>query len=129
MKKKFVEKSFQEVFGQPFPEGVKKVVVFMSTENERYEKWWFQNEEGSENSCPENIAKKGLLFKEAGYEFERDDKVLVRDDGCSWQKRYFDRYEDGKFLCFVNGSTSWVGLHTSTWEQCIPYEGNEHLCQ
>lgn len=119
MKKKFKEKTFQEVFGQPFPEGVKKVVVFMSTENERYEKWWFQNEEGSENSCPKAIAEKGLLFKEAGYEFERDDKVLVRNGESYWSKRYFDSYEDGKFRCFTTG----------LWEQCIPYEGNEHLCQ
>ena len=51
------------------------------------------------------------------YEFKPFDKVLVRkDDNDFWRADFFSNMEDGKYCC--------VGYF---WEQCIPYEGNEHL--
>lgn len=46
------------------------------------------------------------------------DKVLVRDHNNEiWRPDLFGRItNDGRFAC--------VGM---AWEQCIPYEGNEHL--
>lgn len=45
------------------------------------------------------------------------DRVLVRDDDYDeWRISLFDRQKDGKYICL-----SWL------WNQCIPYEGNEHL--
>lgn len=46
------------------------------------------------------------------------DKVLVRDHNNEiWRPDLFGRItNDGRFAC--------IGM---AWEQCIPYEGNEHL--
>ena len=44
------------------------------------------------------------------------DKVLVRDgDNELWQCNMFS-HKEGIYVCFC-----------SYWQQCIPYEGNEHL--
>lgn len=47
------------------------------------------------------------------------DKVLVRDgDSDVWDCNIFNRIdEDGEYYC----------IDYECWEQCIPYEGNEHL--
>lgn len=53
------------------------------------------------------------------YEFKPFDKVLVKDhdEDSEWRCDLFSRKnEDGLYIC--------VG---SIYEQCIPYEGNEHL--
>lgn len=55
-------------------------------------------------------------------EFKPFDKVLVRDKGGIWGIDLFGRYlpdDDGY-------SFNYMCLKTA-WEECIPYEGNEHL--
>ena len=48
--------------------------------------------------------------------FKPFDKVLVRDgDKAPWRAEFFEGYDDN-FYCF-----------RGAWEQCIPFEGNEHL--
>lgn len=37
-----------------------------------------------------------------------DTKVLVSQEGEHWHKRYFAKYENGKVLTWLNGSTSWT---------------------
>lgn len=54
------------------------------------------------------------------YEFKPFDKVLVRDtDDGEWCIELFSYIEP-------NNTHKYVCLTTS-WDQCIPYEGNEHL--
>lgn len=54
------------------------------------------------------------------YPFKPFDKVLVRDDdGQEWKINFFSHYDEKvcyKYHCLK-----------SCYEQCIPYEGNEHL--
>lgn len=54
------------------------------------------------------------------YNFKPFDKVLVRnDDNWKWNGELFLRYvEDNKFQ---------YECLTTSYSQCIPYEGNEHL--
>lgn len=50
-------------------------------------------------------------------EFKAFDKVLVRDDDDEkWNAGIFSDMEDRGYRCTY-----------SCWNQCIPYEGNEHL--
>ena len=54
-------------------------------------------------------------------EFKPFDKVLVRDcDEVKWEIDLFQEYEEFK-------SDLYYSCLASTWNQCIPYEGNEHL--
>lgn len=57
--------------------------------------------------------------QEAKHQFKPFDKVLVRDgDSDIWDCNIFNRIdEDGEYQC----------IDYEYWEQCIPYEGNEHL--
>lgn len=57
--------------------------------------------------------------QEAKHQFKPFDKVLVRDgDSDIWDCNIFNRIdEDGEYYC----------IDYECWEQCIPYEGNEHL--
>ena len=68
-------------------------------------------------SSIENISVADELEKN-GYEFKPFDKVLVRDyDSEVWSIDLFaEKERDDKYICM-----------TSSWKQCIPYEGNEHL--
>lgn len=50
------------------------------------------------------------------YEFKPFDKVLVRHNDQYWSCDLFSYYCDNLFVC--------IGC---SWEQCIPYKGNEHL--
>lgn len=46
-----------------------------------------------------------------------ESRVLVRDASCyNWEPDIFGRYSDG-----------YITLGGAKWNQCIPYEGNEHL--
>lgn len=46
-----------------------------------------------------------------------ESRVLVRDDNCyEWEADIFGRYSDG-----------YITLGGGKWNQCIPYEENEHL--
>ncbi len=64
-------------------------------------------------------SKFGVSDKEAKHQFKPFDKVLVRDgDSDIWNCNIFNRIdEDGEYQC----------IDYEYWEQCIPYEGNEHL--
>ena len=49
--------------------------------------------------------------------FKPFDKVLVRDsDEQRWKCNFFSHMQDGQYRCSM-----------CSWEQCIPYEGNEIL--
>lgn len=56
--------------------------------------------------------------QETKHQFKPFDKVLVRDgDGYEWQCNFFSSMgEDDYYVCV-----------SARWEQCIPFEGNEHL--
>lgn len=59
--------------------------------------------------------------KKKEHEFKPFDKVLVRDcDSAIWNIEFFSHIDNCvktfKYVCLTN-----------SWEQCIPYEGNEHL--
>lgn len=61
-------------------------------------------------------SKFGVSDKKTKHQFKPFDKVLVRDgDNELWQCNMFSHIE-GIYVCFC-----------SYWQQCIPYEGNEHL--
>lgn len=50
-------------------------------------------------------------------EFKPFDKVLVRDDdNAVWHIDLFEKWNEPYYVCLM-----------STWEQCIPYKGNEYL--
>lgn len=52
------------------------------------------------------------------------DKVLVRlTNNCIWMPKFFSHY-DPKVKCYP-----FVTLDNMGYPQCIPYEGNEHLCR
>lgn len=57
--------------------------------------------------------------QESKHQFKPFDKVLVREgDSDIWECNIFNRIdEDGEYYC----------IDYECWEQCIPYEGNEHL--
>nr|DAQ71302.1 MAG TPA: hypothetical protein [Bacteriophage sp.] len=56
------------------------------------------------------------------FELKPFDKVLVRDDDNDvWQIDFFEKQEEPLYF-----EINYVCL-MSTWKQCIPYEGNEHL--
>lgn len=60
---------------------------------------------------------------EPKFEFKTFDKVLVRDDFDSeWFPDLFAYSID-----MIHG-TRYYTIGGIVWEQCIPYEGNEHLC-
>lgn len=59
------------------------------------------------------------IEKKEEYEFKPFDKVLVKDhyEDSEWRCSLFShKNEDGLYICV-----------SSIYEQCIPYEGNEHL--
>lgn len=64
-------------------------------------------------------SKFGVSDQESKHQFKPFDKVLVRDgDSDIWDCNIFNRIdEDGEYQC----------IDYEYWEQCIPYEGNEHL--
>lgn len=61
----------------------------------------------------------GVSGRESKHRLKPFDKVLVRDgDSDIWDCNIFNRIdEDGEYMC----------IDYEYWEQCIPYEGNEHL--
>lgn len=52
--------------------------------------------------------------------FKPFDKVLVRCGNGIWGATFFSR-------CDKESTWTYVGVDCNNWEQCIPYEGNEHL--
>lgn len=53
-------------------------------------------------------------------QFEPFQKVLVRCGNGIWGATFFSR-------CDNKSAWKYVGVDCNCWEQCIPYEGNEHL--
>lgn len=53
-------------------------------------------------------------------QFEPFQKVLVRCGNGIWGATFFSR-------CDNKSAWTYVGVDCNNWEQCIPYEGNEHL--
>lgn len=53
-------------------------------------------------------------------QFEPFQKVLVRCGNGIWGATFFSR-------CDNKSAWTYVGVDCNCWEQCIPYEGNEHL--
>lgn len=56
-----------------------------------------------------------------------DTKILVSDDGESWQKRYFASYNGKCVFVFQNGCTSWSGgMITNIWKYAkLAEEGDQ----
>lgn len=52
--------------------------------------------------------------------FKPFQKVLVRCGNGIWGATFFSR-------CDNKSAWTYVGVDCNNWEQCIPYEGNEHL--
>lgn len=57
------------------------------------------------------------------YDFKKGDRVLVWDSKVVCEnnpvKRYFSHKQDGKFYCFINGSTEWSSKgKTTEWRFC-----------
>ena len=52
--------------------------------------------------------------------FKPFDKVLVRCGNGIWGATFFSRRDN-------KSAWAYVGVDCNCWEQCIPYEGNEHL--
>ena len=63
--------------------------------------------------------KKGCAIKETSkHEFKPFDKVLARDsDDEEWHADFYSHRNGRRYEC----------VSCCTWNQCIPYEGNEHL--
>ena len=54
-----------------------------------------------------------------------DTKVLVSNDGEKWYKRHLYKYEDGKFLAWDNGKTSFTATDVNDrfpWEYAKLYQ-------
>lgn len=68
--------------------------------------------------------KQGKVVKDepvVKYNFKPFDKVLVRDsDTAVWKPAFFSEFADCPDL--------YITMDDFTWNQCIPYEGNEDLC-
>ena len=56
-----------------------------------------------------------------------DTPILVRDcDNENWLKRHFAKYENGIVYAWDDGSTSWTGCCTITWNYAkLAEEGDE----
>lgn len=56
---------------------------------------------------------------------EVDTPILVSDDGYNWNRRYFDKYKNGKVYAFQCGATSWSSDHNSiAWKYAKLKEDN-----
>lgn len=69
---------------------------------------------------PETLRVEPVKVAEPKCSFKPFDKVLVRYGNGIWGATFFSRYNN-KSACV------YVGVDSINWEQCIPYEGNEHL--
>ena len=73
----------------------------------------------SPKKCIVDMAKK--IFKKPEHKFNPFDKVLMRDDDRElWKPFFFSNYTVGYY--------KFQSIGGSKYSQCIPYEGNEHLC-
>lgn len=78
-------------------------MLFPSKEQRDWSKFWVSDQVTDQGSKPR---------------LKPFDKVLVRDgDQYEWQCNFFSGMDKENFYLCVS----------ARWEQCIPYEGNEHL--
>lgn len=74
----------------------------------------------AKQDAPESVEEQEVSKDNYGYEasfFKKGDVVLVRDkDGQNWLPGIYVEYRNDSFGC-----------RNYDYEQCIPYEGNEHL--
>ena len=74
----------------------------------------------SPEKCIVDMAKE--IFEKPEYEFKPFDKVLMRnEDSEKWRPFFFSNYTG-------NEDFPYKEIGGSSYSQCIPYEGNEHLC-
>lgn len=69
---------------------------------------------------PETLRVEPVKVIEPKCSFKPFDKVLVRYGNGIWGATFFSRYDN-------KSAWAYVGVDCINWEQCIPYEGNEHL--
>lgn len=69
---------------------------------------------------PETLQVEPVKVVEPKCSFKPFDKVLVRCGNGIWGATFFSR-------CDNKSAWAYVGVDCNNWEQCIPYEGNEHL--
>lgn len=69
---------------------------------------------------PETLQVEPVKVIEPKCSFKPFDKVLVRYGNGIWGATFFSRYDN-------KSAFAYVGVDCINWEQCIPYEGNEHL--
>ena len=69
---------------------------------------------------PETLQVEPIKVIEPKCSFKPFDKVLVRYGNGIWGATFFSRYDN-------KSAWAYVGVDCINWEQCIPYEGNEHL--
>ena len=69
---------------------------------------------------PETFHVEPVKVIEPKCSFKPFDKVLVRYGNGIWGATFFSRYDN-------KSAWAYVGVDCINWEQCIPYEGNEHL--
>lgn len=69
---------------------------------------------------PETLQVEPIKVVEPKCSFKPFDKVLVRFGNGIWGATFFSRYDN-------KSAWAYVGVDCINWEQCIPYEGNEHL--
>lgn len=69
---------------------------------------------------PETLHVEPVKVIEPRCSFKPFDKVLVRYGNGIWGATFFSRYDN-------KSAWAYVGVDCINWEQCIPYEGNEHL--
>ena len=68
----------------------------------------------------ETLQVEPIKVAEPKCSFKPFDKVLVRYGNGIWGATFFSRYDN-------KSAWAYVGVDCINWEQCIPYEGNEHL--
>jgi hypothetical protein len=55
-------------------------------------------------------------------DFQRDEPVMVKDQGAAWVRRYFSHIDDKNRPCtFIDGTTSWstyLKHNTNSWDCC-----------
>lgn len=69
---------------------------------------------------PKTLRVEPIKVIEPKCSFKPFDKVLVRYGNGIWGATFFSRYDN-------KSAWAYVGVDCINWEQCIPYEGNEHL--
>ena len=69
---------------------------------------------------PETLHVEPVKVIEPKCSFKPFDKVLVRCGNGIWRATFFS-------CCDNKNAWAYVGVDCNNWEQCIPYEGNEHM--